>query len=83
MKYYKTRRVEYQAVGQDHYTCIFYSSTVVWAKMYLYFAYAHKASWHTVAQTPDIERPITLYEVNVKPLRNSYCSLCQLNNLIT
>ena len=33
------------------------STKVKAAKMYLYFRYAHKASWHSVAQTPYIQWP--------------------------
>ena len=29
---------------------------VIAAKMYLYYAYAHKPSWHTIYQTPFIRR---------------------------
>ncbi len=38
---------------------------IKWAKMYLYFVYAHKASFHTVQQTPYISRPIQVHQVNV------------------
>ena len=31
--------------------------------MYVYYSYAHKASWHTVQQTPFISRPIEVYQV--------------------
>ncbi|KAK3748792.1 hypothetical protein QZH41_004948 [Actinostola sp. cb2023] len=36
---------------------------VRWAKMYIYFQYAHKASWHSVSQTPYISRPIQVHRV--------------------
>ena len=31
--------------------------------MYLYFWYAHKASWHTVQQTPYISRHLRVHQV--------------------
>jgi hypothetical protein len=33
------------------------------AKMYLHYAYAHKASWHTVEMTPNIARPLHVNQV--------------------
>ena len=35
-----------------------------WAKMYVYFVYAHKPSWMTVAQVPYISRPLQVHQVN-------------------
>lgn len=37
--------------------------SIKWAKMYLYFVYAHKASSHTPQLTPDIDRPLTVHMV--------------------
>ena len=36
---------------------------IKWAKMYLYFWYAHKASWHTVKQTPYISCMLQVHQV--------------------
>ncbi|VFN05680.1 MAG: Disaggregatase related repeat-containing protein [Candidatus Kentron sp. G] len=33
------------------------------AKMYLYFSYAHKASWHSVEESPNISRPLAVQRV--------------------
>ena len=43
--------------------------TIKWAKMYVYYRYAHKASWHTIQQTPYISRPIEVYQVSLKSLQ--------------
>ena len=40
-------------------------NTMKWAKMYVYYVYAHKASWHTVQQTPAISRHIQVYQVGI------------------
>ena len=34
-----------------------------WAKMYLYYWYAHKAGWHTVYQTKYISRTLQVHQV--------------------
>ena len=39
------------------------SSRIKSAKMYLYYVYAHKASWHTITQTPFIPRYMQLHLV--------------------
>jgi hypothetical protein len=36
---------------------------IKWAKMYVYFAYAHKASFDSVTQTPYISRPLQVHQV--------------------
>ena len=36
---------------------------VKWAKMYLYFWYAHKASWQSVQQAPYITRELKVHQV--------------------
>ncbi|CAI8028441.1 hypothetical protein GBAR_LOCUS16220 [Geodia barretti] len=40
-------------------TCIH----VHWAKMYVHFAYAHKASFMSVTQVPYISRPLQVHQV--------------------
>lgn len=35
-----------------------------WAKMYLYYKYAHKASWHSVSYTPFLSHTIEVHMVN-------------------
>ena len=34
-----------------------------WAKMYVYFAYAHIASWHTVSQAPWLTHTINIHRI--------------------
>ena len=36
---------------------------IQWAKMYLYFWYAHKASWQSVKQAPYIQRQLQVHQV--------------------
>jgi len=38
-------------------------SKILSAKMYLYYVYAHKASWHTITQTPFIPRHLQVHLV--------------------
>ena len=38
-------------------------SRVEWAKMYVFYVYAHKASWHSVQKTPFISRTLQLHQV--------------------
>ena len=38
-------------------------SHVEWAKMYVYYVYAHKASWQSVQQAPFISRTLQLHQV--------------------
>ncbi len=42
--------------------------SIKWAKMYLYFHYAHKASWQSVDVVPYIERGLAVHQVK-KPWR--------------
>ena len=37
--------------------------SIKWAKMYLYFYYAHMASFHTVKESPDIPRTLRVHQV--------------------
>ncbi|XP_032235387.1 uncharacterized protein LOC116617085 [Nematostella vectensis] len=39
---------------------------IQWAKMYMYFVYAHKASWHSPHQAPYLNRDIMIHRV-LKP----------------
>ncbi|XP_032235381.1 uncharacterized protein LOC116617081 [Nematostella vectensis] len=39
---------------------------IQWAKMYMYFVYAHKASWHSHQLTPYLNRDIMIHRV-LKP----------------
>jgi hypothetical protein len=36
---------------------------IKWAKMYVYFAYSHKPSFHSVKQSPYISRPLQVHQV--------------------
>ena len=38
-------------------------TNIKWAKMYLYFVYAHKASWMSVDYVPYIERDLQVHQV--------------------
>ena len=38
-------------------------TSIKWAKMYLYFVYAHKASWQSVYTAPYIERDLQVHQV--------------------
>ena len=42
------------------------SDKIQGAKMYLYFVYAHKASWHTIQQTPFIPRHMEVHILYVE-----------------
>ncbi|XP_031563441.1 uncharacterized protein LOC116298980 [Actinia tenebrosa] len=52
-----------------------------WAKMYLYFAYSHKASGHTVIQTPYISRPIQVHLVKKAWAESQATSVRRLNGI--
>ncbi|XP_031558872.1 uncharacterized protein LOC116295241 [Actinia tenebrosa] len=39
------------------------ANKIRWAKMYVYFVYAHKASWHSVTQTPYLSHKIQVHTV--------------------
>ena len=57
------------------------TSNVRWAKMYVYFAYAHKASWHSVQYSPYPSRPIQVYQVRTNSFQ-THSSLSGKNRFI-
>ena len=40
------------------------SSKIISAKMYLYYVYAHKASWHSIQKTPFVARYLQVWHIN-------------------
>lgn len=34
--------------------------------MYMYFVYAHKASWHSAEYSPNLRRKLMVYQVRIK-----------------
>ena len=40
------------------------SSKIISAKMYLYYIYAHKASWHSIHKTPFVPRYLQVWLIN-------------------
>ncbi len=48
--------------------------SIKWAKMYLYFQYAHKASWHSVDYSPYIERDLAVHQVKKSWVENEVTS---------
>jgi hypothetical protein len=51
---------------------------IKWAKMYVYFAYAHKASFDSVTQTPYISRPLQVHQVKQEWSETQATSLYRL-----
>jgi hypothetical protein len=56
-------------------------SKIRWAKMYIYFQYAHKASGNTVTQTPYISRPIQVHMVKKRWLESQATSGIRLSGV--
>ena len=40
------------------------SSKIISAKMYLYYVYAHKASWHSIQKSPFVARYMQVWHIN-------------------
>lgn len=40
------------------------SSKIISAKMYLYYVYAHKASWHSIQKSPFVARYLQVWHIN-------------------
>ena len=40
------------------------SSKIISAKMYLYYVYAHKASWHSIHKTPFVARYLQVWHIS-------------------
>lgn len=52
-----------------------------WAKMYVYYYYAHKASWHTLQSSPALTHTINIHRV-LKPWKESQAtSLYRVRNV--
>ena len=50
-----------------------------WAKMYLYFAYAHKASWQSVSQAPYLTHTIHIHQVKQSWVETQATSILRKN----
>ena len=53
-----------------------------WAKMYVYFVYAHKASWYSVNRCPYISRTVQVYQVKQQWNETEATSAYRLRNTL-
>jgi len=57
------------------------STKVRWAKMYVYFEYAHKASWQSIQTAPYTSRPLEVHMVKKEWNEDEATSVIRMNGL--